>query len=90
MKSLSDAFLILSNISFDERYRIPGCSNVPRIVYVLPDDVWPYAKIVPFIPSSTSLIIGSPMALYTSSDVCFSSNTWSNNYYLYNDIIPTG
>lgn len=38
----------------------------PTIVWVLPDEVWPYARTVPLKPSRTDSIIGRTDDTYTS------------------------
>lgn len=50
----------------------------PSIVCVLPDDVCPYANIVPLYPASTSDTIDLAASLYTFSCDAFGLNTLSN------------
>lgn len=45
---------------------MPGESSVPVIVYVFPEDVCPYANIVPLKPRVTASTIGFAISLYTS------------------------
>ena len=47
---------------------MPGVSSSPIIVCVFPEDVTPYAKMVPFSPSSTEdFTIDAPTVSYTAS-----------------------
>lgn len=54
----------------------------PSIVWVLPEDVCPYAKMVPLYPARTSETILFAASLYTFSCVAFGLNTLSNKYTL--------
>jgi hypothetical protein len=40
---------------------MPGSPALPRIVCVLPEEVWPYAKTVPLKPATTCRISGCAM-----------------------------
>lgn len=51
--------------------------NAPCIVWVFPEEVYPYAKIVPLKPSKTDSITGLAAISNTFSYFVSIGNTWS-------------
>ena len=51
---------------------------MPRMVCVLPEEVWPYAATAPLMPLSAALTTGWATAVYTSSFLASGAKTRSN------------